>query len=118
MNRRQFLKLSSFLPSIAILPVNIEEGLFWDDVNKRIAEFTIQYWGEELSHHPALWKGSKFRYNSKLLHIQVAQEWGCTPSELSAMSYKDRVDIYAWYVVKKQMEKIVHYEQSRKQKRK
>lgn len=119
MNRRDFLKLSSLsVPLISISTLEQSkshfDNKFWDDIDKRIKEFTIQYCGRDLSECPALRTGSKFAYSSKLLDIQVAQAWGCTPSQLLEIPYNDQVDIYAWYIACVQMNKVQEYDEKRK----
>lgn len=123
MKRRDFIKFSGLtVPSLALVGV-VDNDSFstvpsWEEITRRVNEFTIQWRGYDISNHPALIPNSNFTYSPELFNFQVAQAWGILPSELAKASYQDKVNTYAWYVAMKQIERVEAYELARKTKRK
>jgi len=90
----------------------------WDEVQKRLVEFFIKWRGVDMSKHPALRNYNPIAYDSELFILNVAQFWGILPSKMSEVSQNDKVDIFAWYIAKHQIETIEHYEIMQRAKRK
>lgn len=122
MDRRDFIKGLITIPAVGL--VSIRDGAagesdkrFWDLVIKKVEDFQLNIYGDSFINHPAIIKASAIRYSQDFFDCCVAQAWGCTPSELRQISSGDMIDIYAWYIAKRQIEIVENYRQKMQQKK-